>query len=490
MNLEQFDWLVEEYEGLFEKVVPTHLLQNPLIQKDVWLTIDDMKLKVNAHKRNLTLNFKALKPNWFKLLVKLYIFVKARPNTAAVTAKSNITHLIKFSRFLVEKNIARPKQINNQIFEEYEYYMIATNIKDKGKYLSSLRNFFDVCYREEWLYINTHWFKGKSKRVKPSNSKIEYIPEEVWHQLEENLYYLPEQFQRMVLIIKTTGMRVGELLNLPLDCLRKRENQWRLRLITEKYDIEDELPITVPESIVVIKEQQNYIRNLFKDEYKWLFCSKKSKGKGKKEEFTFYPVPRIMNFQTFNKWLNKLASKADIRTKDGELWHFTSHQFRRTVGTVMSNAGVRDLIITKYLRHRSPEMLAYYQCLFKQTLSDEFEQLTKEKKYVDITGKVIDRIKPKDIVAEYIRRKMYPLTTQYGECHRPILKSPCQTVNACWRCEHWRVSDNDFKYLREDLERLEEELQQALTLGMTKQQQGLESDRDNLLVIIEGLKGN
>ncbi len=71
MNLEQFDWSAEEHEGLFEKVVPTHLLQNPLMQKDVWLTIDDLNLKVNAHRKILTLNLEALKPDWFKLLYPL-----------------------------------------------------------------------------------------------------------------------------------------------------------------------------------------------------------------------------------------------------------------------------------------------------------------------------------------------------------------------------------------------------------------------------------
>ena len=491
MILEQFDWSASEYEGLFEKVVPTHLLQNPLMQKDVWLTIDDLNLKVNAHRRVLTLNLKALKPDWFKLLVKLYILVKAKPNTFASTTNNYISCLNKFSRFLVAKNIVRPQQINNHIFEEYEYYLVTTKLGEKNKYLNAVSQFFEVCRREKWLDINTYWFKGKCQRVKPNNDKIKFIPEEVWHQLEDNLNYFPEPIQRMVLLIKTTGFRSVELLNLPLDCLRKRGKQWRLRLNTGKYDIEDEIPIAVPELVTVIKEQQNYIKDLFGEEFKNLFCSNQTGGKrSKNEEVAFYPVPRIMSCDTFNKWLNRLAEKADIRTKDGELWHFTSHQFRRTVGTVMSNADVRDFIITKYLRHRSPEMLDHYRCLFKQTLSDELEQLTQEKKYVDITGKVIDRIKPKDIIAEYIRRKIYPMTTQYGECHRPVFKSPCQTVNACWRCEHWRVSDDDLKYLQEDLERPQEELQQAKTLGMTKQQQGLEGDRDNLLVIIERLRGN
>ena len=38
--------------------------------------------------------------------------------------------------------------------------------------------------------------------------------------------------------------------------------------------------------------------------------------------------------------------------------------------------------------------------------------------------------------------------------------------------------------------RLEEELKIAKTLSMTRQQQGLEDDRNNLLAIIKGLEGN
>jgi hypothetical protein len=84
---------------------------------------------------------------------------------------------------------------------------------------------------------------------------------------------------------------------------------------------------------------------------------------------------------------------------------------------------------------------------------------------------------------------MYQITTQYGECHRPILKSPCQTVNACWRCQHWRTSTDDLPDLKDDLERVDQELETARKLGMRRQKQGLEEDRNNLLNCIEGLEG-
>ena len=33
MNLKRVEWLSEDYDGLFEKEVPSQLLQNPLFQK-------------------------------------------------------------------------------------------------------------------------------------------------------------------------------------------------------------------------------------------------------------------------------------------------------------------------------------------------------------------------------------------------------------------------------------------------------------------------
>lgn len=87
-----------------------------------------------------------------------------------------------------------------------------------------------------------------------------------------------------------------------------------------------------------------------------------------------------------------------------------------------------------------------------------------------------------------MRRKMYQITTQYGGCHRQLLKSPCQTVNACWGCEDWLPSSDDLVYLKQDLKRIEEEIEIAKELGMVRQQKGLNNDRQNLMIRIQGLE--
>ena len=133
-------------------------------------------------------------------------------------------------------------------------------------------------------------------------------------------------------------------------------------------------------------------------------------------------------------------------------------------------------------------MQNYYKHLLKQVLGDEYQELIKTKKYVDNTGKIVSSHQPKNPVTELLRRKMEQITTQYGECHRPILKSPCPTVNACWRCEHWRTSTDDLDYLKDDLKRVKEELTIAQNLVMIRQQQGLEDDCQSLTIRIQGLE--
>ena len=123
-------------------------------------------------------------------------------------------------------------------------------------------------------------------------------------------------------------------------------------------------------------------------------------------------------------------------------------------------------------------MQRHYKHILKQVLAEEYQELMREKTYVDIAGKVVTSYQPKNPVTELLRRKLYQITTQYGECHRHILKPSCQTVNACWRCEYWRTSSDDLKYLEIDLIRIEEELRIAKANSMIRQQQGLEDDQN------------
>ena len=487
MSLNQLDWSSSEYDGLFETEVPSQLLKNPLLQKDVWRIKEDLGIDSLEHDKRLTINFRKIQPKWLNLLAKMYILTIVNTKPSCSTIRKDITCLVNLAKFLKEKEIEKIQYINNELFEEYDYWIHLTLVKKDTicRDYSAFEKFFNVCSRENWLKINTYWFKKRKKKSKPNNNDIEYLPEEVWNQLEENLCYLPQPIQRKILIIRTLGLRIGELLNLPLDCLRKRGNQWRLRLKeTEKFKVEDELPI--PEILAaIIKEQQEYITENFGNSYKKLFCS----INGNSHNFNCVPVAKVMNINSFNLWLNRLAEKCNILTQDGQLWHFSSHQFRRTVATIMTNAGVRDLIIQKYLRHRNPEMQNYYKHLLKEVIGEEYQELIKEKNFVNIEGKIVATHKPQDAIEEYMRIRLHQISTQQGECHRSNLKKPCPTVNGCWRCGDWMTSEKDLPYLKQDLERLKNELKKTNKLGMVRVAKEIQKDINYLEIRIKALEG-
>ncbi len=486
MNLKGIEWSSKDYNGLFENKISSQLLQNTLLEKEVWRIKEDLGLDTLEHRKVLTINFTKIQPLWFKLLTKLYILKRASIKISSQYIRDEVGIFRGFAKFLIKKKVEKAKYIDNNLFEEFDYWIRANKVSESTiiNYYISLDKLFDTCRTEGWLNINIYWFKGKKKISKPKNDDVNYIPEEVWNKLEENLCYFPEPMQRKVLVIRTLGLRVGELLNLPFDCLRKRENQWRLRLKeTEKFGIEgDEMPIPLT-LVPIIKEQQKYISENFENSYNKLWCSNCG-GKN----FDFRPVARVMGCNTFNRWLNKLAEKHKICSKNGEIWHFTSHQFRRTVGTIMTNAGVRDLIIQKYLRHRNPDMQMYYKHLLKEVIGDEYQELIEEKNFVNIEGKVVATHKPQDAIEEYMRLRMHQITTQQGECHRSNLKNACPTVNGCWRCGDWMTSEKDLPYLKQDLERLKDELEKADNLGMVRVVKEIHKDINFLQIRINTLE--
>lgn len=270
---------IDNYQHLIHNQSVRQLLNNPLLLKDCWSLSQDLCLSAPAHRKFSSLDFTNYSQDWLKIVVKIYILLRVGSGTSASTIQKDVYNLQKFDSFLKTQYVYSFEQINSGIFENFDYYLRSKNIKEITihRYYATLVVFFDTCRLEGWFDVSTYWFKGRRKSFYPNHEEINYIPEEVWNQLESNLHYLPEQIQRMVLVIRTTGIRIGELLNMPYDCLRKRDNQWRLRFLTEKYEIEDELPITA-ELAVVIKEQQEYIVELFGNSYECLFCNSNASG--------------------------------------------------------------------------------------------------------------------------------------------------------------------------------------------------------------------
>jgi integrase/recombinase XerD len=297
-------------------------------------------------------------------------------------------------------------------------------------------------------------------------------------------------------VIKFTQLQESEILQLRFNCLRQLKNRnWIIQFTNWKFQEQlDTLPIN--ESLVaVIKEQQEYIVNSLGDKFPYLFCGNKtgSRKKIERNQFSnnYHPVNKVCSNWTFKYYLNKLSQYCNICDNSGVIWKFSSHQFRRTVATKMTNEGVRQYIIQSYLRHRSPDMMLHYAQLLPETIKEEMEEFRKHKKIIDITGKEVKQIHSEldnDIGLQWLRAKMQPKALAMGFCARPALLKPCPHANACMSCEHFRLDEDDIPALEDHLKRTVQLKIESKNMGYVRQIKAIEEDEIKLNKLISSLK--
>lgn len=84
LNLDTDEWLINQNQET------RRLLNNPLLQKDTWRTIEDLRLKVNEHQKVLTISFQAIEQDWLKLLVKLYVLIRSQRKLSPMYLKHDV----------------------------------------------------------------------------------------------------------------------------------------------------------------------------------------------------------------------------------------------------------------------------------------------------------------------------------------------------------------------------------------------------------------
>lgn len=463
------------------------LIEDPLMIKDTWHAETDLGMRFNRHEGGRTLNFDSISQDWFKDQVKRYLLY-SRNQGKSFGHLLQITSVLKrFAACLATNYISSFDAITDEVFDKYLKSVSHLSENSKRTGLKRLAPFFTTGNQNGWFNVSTYWFKGKTARCKPENDKIKYIPDEVLRQLDENLHLLEKPLQRLVILFRSLGLRAGELLQMRFDCLRqRRDGEWEINFVNWKFNERlDVLPIT-PELATIIKEQQEYVRSHLGEEFEYLFCSS-SGSKG------LNPKPRVMTLQTFNKKLNELVEQCNICDNSGNRWKFTSHQFRRTVATKMTNEGVRQYIIQRYLRHDKPDMMQHYASIFPATLKDEMAALHKQKKIVDVTGTEVSLNHPEledEAGLQWLRSKMQPKALAMGFCARPQILKPCPHANACLSCDHYRLDEDDLPALKQHLERNQKLKTESARLGYIRQLKGIEEDTTKIVNLIEALENS
>ena len=156
----------------------------------------------------------------------------------------------------------------------------------------------------------------------------------------------------VLLLLRHTGMRIGESVDLSLDCLRPLgPNQWAIHVPLGKLKTERWVP--VDSMVCQIVDRLRSLRSPSAPATGRLLLAR--------------PRGRCMLVRRIRAALQDVVKAAGITAR------IVPHQFRHTYGTEMLRAGVSFVAVMKLLGHKSPHMTLQYLEITQQDLQREFQ---------------------------------------------------------------------------------------------------------------------
>jgi integrase len=253
-----------------------------------------------------------------------------------------------------------------------------------------------------------------------------YVPPDADRRLAEALTTSPNRLAADALLLqRACGLRIGELLDLELDCVHEIPGQgaW-LKVPLGKLDTERMVPLD-DQSVAIVDR----------------IVAHRSPGRslphprtGKPADFLFTHHGRRLTQNPLRRELNRAATEAG-------LGHVTPHQLRHTYATALVNAGVSLQALMALLGHVSAEMSLRYGRLFDATVRTEYERaLTLAKTHLGPVPQGRASLPLTDVTGgDWRDTPTVKARLAGGFCLRAPAQGACPYANICEHCPNFRT---------------------------------------------------
>jgi len=253
-----------------------------------------------------------------------------------------------------------------------------------------------------------------------------YLPPDADRALATALHASPNRlYADALLVLRATGMRIGELLDLELDCVHEvpGAGAW-LKVPLGKLDTERMVPID-EETLALLDR----------------IAEHRSPGRplphprtGKLADFLLTHQGRRVSAHTLRAELTRAAAQAGIGAA-------TPHQLRHTYATALVNSGVSLQALMALLGHVSAAMSLRYGRLFDATIREEYQRaltlakaqlgpvLPAERTALPITAVTSGDWKDTPLLKSRLAG---------GYCLRTAAQGACTYANICEHCPNFR----------------------------------------------------
>lgn len=242
---------------------------------------------------------------------------------------------------------------------------------------------------------------------------------------------LDDRFARTGLtILRGTGLRVGELLDLELDAIVDYgpAGSW-LRVPIGKLHTERMVPL---DAVTL---------DAFDD---WLTHRQHQRPHpherdNRPTDFVFVEAGLRLGPGRIQIGLRNAVIAAGIYGPGGEPQRIVAHQLRHTYATSLVNAGMSLQALMQLLGHASPEMTLRYAHLASPTLRAAYEQAVGKLRRRIPVSPTLGRPAIPDAV-EWLNSEMLKTRVAHGYCSRDLAAEACSYANICETCPNFTTT--------------------------------------------------
>ncbi len=258
-----------------------------------------------------------------------------------------------------------------------------------------------------------------------------------------------------LLLLRATGIRIGELLDLQLDCVIDvdQHGHW-LKVPLGKLATERMVPLE-PDTLAVLDtwtRQRSTQRAL------------PHPVTGNPADFLFIEHGRRPTGHRFRQGLRDAVTAAGLTGPDHTPLRVTPHQLRHTFGTTLINNGMSLPGLMALLGHATPDMTLRYAQLANPTIRAAYQDaIAKTPLGRALPIAAINRRPTIPDRVTWLHQEMLKTRLAHGLCTRDPAAGPCPYANICEQCDNFQPAPefadtiasqlDDIRLLRDDANR-------------------------------------
>jgi len=233
---------------------------------------------------------------------------------------------------------------------------------------------------------------------------------------------LSEPMYAVYKLLGSTGMRISDVIQLEAGSIKYNAEYsvWTILFVPHKvlkhrrkHNLPDEHLLVIPESVarIGLKIEMNSLDYRTKHNSKYIFLS----------TFERYGTTRLMQSQSITNALNKIAERHSVVDENGNLWHFTSRQYRKTLAVNMIDNGASLQEVSTQLAHiGDSNTLVYYAEVNHNFFEKKFKVIMTEEKLSGFTEEQRKKL--------YIDFCLSQREVEFGVCIKPFSNDTCEKI--------------------------------------------------------------